>query len=173
MSSSMCIGNWKRAYISVRHLVEYHNSSYISEKSGHHPQISYNVPQIPLSDYIEGILSKSLTDNTFQWSGNATSMTQFQSGLTNSNDSFSNMFSSSSTKSGLRDFLEPINKLHELEAITTLEKMQILAIIDLLNEVSNPQTASVYENLDESGRRYCLIFVIFMYDSWKSYRRFI
>lgn len=147
-------GNWKRAYISVRHLVEYHNSSYISEKSGHHPQISYNVPQIPLSDYIEGILSKSLTDNTFQWSGNATSMTQFQSGLTNSNDSFSNMFSSSSTKSGLRDFLEPINKLHELEAITTLEKMQILAIIDLLNEVSNPQTASVYENLDESGRRF-------------------
>ena len=141
--------------------------------------ISDIVPQIPLSDYIEGILSKSSTENTFQWSGNATLMTsssQFQSGLTQfaynlAPDASSNMFSLSSTKSGLRDFLEPINKLHELAAITATEKMQILAIIDLLNEVSNPQTASIYENLDEPGRRYCLIFVIFMYDSWKSYRR--
>ncbi|XWS46253.1 hypothetical protein CRYUN_Cryun14cG0048700 [Craigia yunnanensis] len=155
-------GNWKRAYISVRHLVEYLNSSYISEKRGHHPKISDIVPQIPLSDYIEGILSKSSTENTFQWSGNATLMTsssQFQSGLTQfaynlAPDASSNMFSLSSTKSGLRDFLEPINKLHELAAITATEKMQILAIIDLLNEVSNPQTASIYENLDEPGRRF-------------------
>ncbi|KAK6239684.1 hypothetical protein QUC31_005153 [Theobroma cacao] len=155
-------GNWKRAYISVRHLVEYLNSSYISEKIYHHPKRSDIVPQIPLSNYIEGILSNSSTENAFRWSGNATSMAsslQFQSGLTQfaynlAPDASSNMFSLSSSKSGLRDFLEPINKLHELAAITAAEKMQILAIIDLLNEVSNPQSASVYENLDEPGRRF-------------------
>ncbi|PPD89135.1 hypothetical protein GOBAR_DD13933 [Gossypium barbadense] len=155
-------GNRKRAYISVKHLVEYLNSSHISEKRGHHPKISDIVPQMPLSDYIEGILSKSSTGNAFQWNENATSMTlssQFQSGLVPFAYNFepnasSNAFSSSSTKSGLIDFLEPINKLHELAAITATEKMQILAIVDLLNEVSNPQSASVYENLDEPGRRF-------------------
>ncbi|XVF33142.1 hypothetical protein REPUB_Repub17cG0142900 [Reevesia pubescens] len=155
-------GNWKRAYISVRHLVEYLNSSYISEKRGHHPKISDIVPQMPLSDYIEGTLSKSSTESVFQQSGNAylmTSSSQFQSGLSQfaynlAPDASSNTFSLSSTKSGLRDFLEPINKLHELAAITATEKMQIIAIIDLLNEVSNPQSACVYENLDEPGRRF-------------------
>ncbi|KAB2056480.1 hypothetical protein ES319_A11G105200v1 [Gossypium barbadense] len=155
-------GNWKRAYISVKHLVEYLNSSHISEKRGYHPKISDIVPQMPLSDYIEGILSKSSTVNAFQWNENATSMTsssQFQSGLfpfayNFQSNASSNAFSSSSTKSGLVDFLEPINKLHELAAITATEKMQILAIVDLLNEVSNPQSASVYENLDEPGRRF-------------------
>lgn len=161
MSSSMCLGNLKRAYISVKHLVEYLNSSHISEKRGHHPKISDIVPQMPLSDYIEGILSKSSTGNAFQWNENATSMTsssQFQSGLVPFAYNFepnasSNAFSSSSIKSGLVDFLEPINKLHELAAITATEKMQILAIVDILNEVNNPQSASVYENLDEPGRR--------------------
>ncbi|KAK9035763.1 hypothetical protein V6N11_077793 [Hibiscus sabdariffa] len=155
-------GNWKRAYISMKHLVEYLNSTHISEQRGHHPKIGDIVPQIPLSDYIEGVLSKSSTGNTLQWSENAsliTSSSQFQSGLMQFAYDFtpnasSNMFSSSSTKSGLRDFIEPINKLHELAAITSTEKMQILAIIDLLNEVSNPQSASVYENLDELGRRF-------------------
>ncbi|XVE77297.1 hypothetical protein DITRI_Ditri13aG0051100 [Diplodiscus trichospermus] len=155
-------GNWKRAYISVRHLVEYLNSSYILKKRDHNPKISDIVPQMPLSDYIGGILSKSSTQNTFQWSENATLMTsssQFQSGFTqfaynSAPDASSNMFSLSSTESGLRDFIEPINRLHELAAITTTEKMQTLAIIDILNEVSNPQSASAYEILDEPGRRF-------------------
>ncbi|XP_022770599.1 uncharacterized protein LOC111313959 isoform X2 [Durio zibethinus] len=160
--ANIYIGNWKRAFISVRHLVEYLNSRYISEKRGCHPKNSNIIPQMPLSNYVEVTLSKSSTENTFQWGGNATFMTsssQFQSGMMQfaydlAPEAPSNMVSLSSTKSGLRDFLEPINKLHELAAITATEKMQILAIIDFLNEVSNLQSASMYEHLDESGRRF-------------------
>ncbi|OMO64215.1 hypothetical protein CCACVL1_21938 [Corchorus capsularis] len=155
-------GNWKRAYISMRHLVEYLNASCDSEKRGHHPKLSNILPQIPLSNYVEGVLSKSSTENSFQWGGNATLITpslQFESGLTKSSfnlasDASSKIFSLPSTKSGLSDFLEPINKLHKWAMITTSEKMQILAIIDLLNEVNNLQSASAYENLDEPGRRF-------------------
>ncbi|KAK9279962.1 hypothetical protein L1049_013646 [Liquidambar formosana] len=158
---NICSGNWKRAYVAVRHLVEFLTSNYASEKTHSSAKSSHIVPQIQLSYYFEGHLSESSTDKKFEWSGDTTlftSSSQFQSGLTqfgyNAESDASNMFTSSSAKSELSGFAEPLEKLYNLAAINNIEKMQILAIIDLLNEVSSPHSASAYESLDQPGRRF-------------------
>lgn len=120
-----------------------------------------SVPQILLSNYYEGLLSKGTTGSEIQWSGDNTSMPsssqlnrgfgQFAYNL--ERDAASHMFDSSSPNSELGGFIDSLEKSYGLAAILNIEKMDILAVIDLLKEVSNTNTASAYENLDEPGRR--------------------
>ncbi|KAJ0110941.1 hypothetical protein Patl1_00628 [Pistacia atlantica] len=156
-------GNWKRAYVSLRHLVEYLTSNNVSETIYPSTKSGHIVPQILLSNYFEGFLSKGSANSEFKWSGVDTSMTsssQFNGGITQfaynfaSVDASTYMVNSSSPKSELGGFVESLENLNGLPAITTIEKMEILAVIDLLKEVSNMQSASAYENLDEFGRRF-------------------
>ncbi|XP_034708565.1 uncharacterized protein LOC117931671 isoform X3 [Vitis riparia] len=155
-------GNWKRAYIALQHLVECLTSTHAPERRHSTAKSSHIIPQIHLSNYFEGHLSKASTDKGFQWSREdtlVTSSAQFQRGpiqfsYNSESDAPRNMFSSSSTKSELSRFVEPLEKFYELAAITSSEKMQILAIIDLLNEVNNPHAASAYGSLDEPGQRF-------------------
>lgn len=115
-----------------------------------------------MSNYLEGCLSSSPSNKTFQWGGDAaliTSSSQLQQGLTQfasswGSDGSSTSFTSPSTNSKLSGLGEPLEKLYDLGAISNSEKMKLLAIIDLLHEVSNPHSASAYESLDEPGRRY-------------------
>ncbi|KAL5859510.1 hypothetical protein ACOSQ4_000806 [Xanthoceras sorbifolium] len=155
-------GNWKRAYVSVRHLVEYLTSNNLSEKRDCYAKSSHIVPQILLSNYFEGLLLKGSTDNGFQWSGVntlTTSSSQFNRGSIqfshNLESDVSNyMLSSSSPKSEVSGFVESIENFSKLATISNTEKMEILAVVDLLNELINMQSASAYENLDEPGRRF-------------------
>ena len=155
----MCLGNWKRAYMAVRHLVEFLSSNYGSKMETISAKSSVTIPQILLSNYFEGIFLRNSTDKGFQWSGDLiTTSSQFQSStnqfaFNSESIASNNIFTSSSTKSELSGFVKPLENLYELAAINNKEKMQILAIIDLLGEVSNPH-ASTYESLDEPGRRY-------------------
>lgn len=158
---NICSGNWKRAYLSVRHLVEFLTSYYASEKRFSFAKSSHIVPQIHFLDYFEGHLSECSTDKGFEWSGDATLFTlssQYQRGLTqfayNSKSDASDMFIPSSEKSELSGFVEPLEKLYDLAAITNTEKTQILAIIDLLSEVRSTHSVSAYESLDTPGRRF-------------------
>ncbi|BBG97665.1 transducin family protein / WD-40 repeat family protein [Prunus dulcis] len=108
------------------------------------------------------IYSVYSNDRGFQWSGDAslvTSSSQFQRNLdqfTYSLDSYasSNQLNSSSTKTELSDFVEPFEKLYKSAAISDMEKIQILSIIDLLIEMTNSHSGSAYESLDEPGRRF-------------------
>ncbi|PRQ58513.1 putative transcription factor WD40-like family [Rosa chinensis] len=150
-------GNWKRAYIALRHLNDF-LSSESSSGSKHYPsKSSIFVPQILLSTFLDGIISIDSNDKGFQWSGDAvTSSSQLQrdSGqFTYDSYASNNLFSSSSTKYGLVDFVEHLEK-YELAAITNIERMQILAIFDLLNEMTNSNSGSAYESLDEPGQRF-------------------
>lgn len=153
----MCLGNWKRAYLAVRHLVEVIGRA--SQNRCSTVNSSHIVPQIPLSNYFEGLLTKSLPDKGFNWGGNGaltTSSSQFQIGSSQlaynlTSDSFGKTFVSSSAKSELNAFIEPLEKFYDLAAITTGEKTQILAVIDLLGEITNPHSA--YGSLDEPGQR--------------------
>nr|XP_015888746.2 uncharacterized protein LOC107423659 isoform X2 [Ziziphus jujuba var. spinosa] len=154
---NMYAGNWKRAYMAVKHLVEW-----LTDKRSKPAKSCHIVPQIPLSSYFEGFIPNSLPDKGFHWSGDAslsTSSFQTQRGLSPfayglDSGPPNNLLISSSTKPELSSFMEPLENFHELAAITKAEKTQILAIIDLLNEVANPHSASVYESLDESGKRF-------------------
>ncbi|XP_059651214.1 uncharacterized protein LOC132298889 [Cornus florida] len=156
---NICSGYWKRAYVALQHLVEYLTSSnafvkrYRSASSGH------IISPVHLSNYLEGFLSTSSSDKAFQWGEDASlisSSSQLQKGSTHSAYSWGsdNAFTSSSTKSELQDFVEPIEKLYDFAAITNTEKMQVLAVIDLLHDISNPHSTSVYGSLDEPGRRF-------------------
>lgn len=155
--SLMCLGNWKRAYSALRHLIEC--LTHASEKKRGTVNFSYIVPQIPLSNYFEGLLQKSLPDKGFHWGGKAalnTSTSQFQMGISQfaynfDSNSSNNLFTSSSTRSELIAFIEPLENFYELASITNVEKTQILAVIDLLGEMTNPNSA--YGSLDEPGQR--------------------
>eukprot|EP00257_Ricinus_communis_P018591 XP_015577351.1 uncharacterized protein LOC8263496 [Ricinus communis] len=147
-------GNWKCAYAAVRHLAEYLTSGYASERRCSSGKNSFIAPQIHLSSYFEGLLSRDSTVKEFKWRADVNlpaSSSQFFVHGTNF-DASNNIFPSSTTASELHGFVEPVEKMYDLAALTNVEKLQILAIIDLLTEIQ--QSASAYENLDEPGRRF-------------------
>ncbi|VVB03520.1 unnamed protein product [Arabis nemorensis] len=156
-------GNWKRASAALRHLAEYITSSDASEKD--YAVKSDLYPDILLSKYYEGSLSNGPNLKAFQWGGASGSMlqnSQFQAGLqSNFNmDSYSANSSHSSPATDLEfsGFCEQLKKLSDGGNISRIEKMQYFAIVDLLCEISNPHSTSVYASLDEAGRRFWVTF---------------
>lgn len=153
----MSPGNWKRAYVALRHLVKHLASSNMSEEQT--KMSSDVISSVPLSDYLEGLLSSHSSNKLFQWSGDSASVTsssELQNGLSQytSNWGYDASNTSPLSRSEFSDFTEAIERLYESSSITKIEKMQALAIIDLLQEVSNPHSTSAYGSLDEPGRRY-------------------
>jgi len=151
----MFSGNWKRAYVAVRHLVECLTSTYDPKKR--HISKRIGLPNIVLSNYLEGCISKVSQGKGFQWGGDSASISQAQSSLFqfpyHSGSSAENE-SIFSTKSELNGFIESLEKFPDLPLLIDIEKTQILAIIDLLSEVSSAHSSSAYQSLDEPGRRY-------------------
>lgn len=150
----MSLGNWKRAFIALRHLVKNLASSNLS-KQGHGAKMPSNiVSPVPLSDYLEGLVAPSSSDKLFQWSSS-----QLQTGLLHfapiggGYDAPNTALTSSSSRSEFDDFIEALERLYSYTHITKVEKMQALALIDLLQEVGNPNSSSAYGSLDGPGRR--------------------
>ncbi|XP_031374967.1 uncharacterized protein LOC116189446 isoform X2 [Punica granatum] len=155
------LGNWRRAYIALQHLVQH-----LSDAPGKrytHSDCGNTIPQIVLLSYLKGAPQEGSTNKGFQWDGGALSINsslQFQVGSIKSASEMwsygsSNVFASSSSStnefSGLAESLE---KYAGAAAISDKERREILAANDLLNEISNSQSSSVYEGLDEPGKRF-------------------
>ncbi|KAL3517308.1 hypothetical protein ACH5RR_024210 [Cinchona calisaya] len=155
-------GNWKRAYVTLQHVAENITSAKIYGKRYCFGKDSHVISQVPLSNYLEGLFSSSSGDKSFQWdraTDGIVSSTQFQNGAFTFPSSWdysatSNALPSSSTRSEPTDFVDVLGKLYDSASITNTEKMQMHAIIDILQEVGSPHTASVYGSLDETGRRF-------------------
>ncbi|CAN8284476.1 unnamed protein product [Cochlearia groenlandica] len=152
-------GNWKRARTALRHLAEYITSSDASVKDFAVKSDLY--PDILLSEYYEGSLSNGPNLKDFQWGGTPSSMlqnSQFQVGLQSNfgMDSYSPNSSCSSPATDLEfsGFCEQLKKLSDGGNISRIEKIQYFAIVDLLCEISNLHSTSVYASLDEAGRRF-------------------
>lgn len=152
-------GNWKRAYVAVKHFVE----CLISNNDPKKRQITKKngLPSIILSHYLEGRLSKGSQDKGFNWSGDVASINSFsqtQSSLIqfpyHSDSSAENKSSSTSTRSELNGFIEYLENFPDVSHLINIERTEILSIIDLLSEVSNPDSSSAYQSLDEPGRRF-------------------
>ncbi|CDP08656.1 unnamed protein product [Coffea canephora] len=153
-------GNWKRAYVTLQYVLEniasakIHGKMYCLGKGGH------VVSQVPLSNYLEGLPFSSSGDKSFQQNGAADSIassSQFQKGAFAFGSSWAqsaNALPSFSVRSEPTDFVDVLGKLYESAGITNTEKMQMHAIIDILQEVINHHTVSVYGSLDEPGRRF-------------------
>ncbi|KAL8160052.1 hypothetical protein V2J09_001589 [Rumex salicifolius] len=147
-------GNWKRACATINHVVESLASSLQNEQkteSAHPPSI---ITQVKLSNYFEGLSSTSKINKGYRWIEDAsfnTTSSHLDGGYLYS---AKGSCSSASSSSELNDFLQILDKSHYLLAITDKERMQTCSIVDLLKEISNLQSASVYEGLDDPGRRF-------------------
>lgn len=157
---NICSGNWKRAQVAVQNLVDYYTSRRVSSKICCLAKSGHVTPLVQLSDYLNGSLSSSSSNKAFQWRGDAMSITpslQLQHDLSHSATSWEFNVSdasliSPSTRSDLGGFPEPIDRLYDLGFLSIIEKVQMHAIIDLLQEISN--SSSAYGSLDKSGRRF-------------------
>ncbi|RZC84702.1 hypothetical protein C5167_047491 [Papaver somniferum] len=150
-------GNLKRAFVAVSHLVGY--LSAVTNESGYNSsRLSHVVPQIPLSEYFEDSVSTSnASDKGLQWGMNTSfqsSSTQSIGGYSLDSNASSNLLGGTSRKSEITGFIESLEKIPEIAAIINMEKSEILAIIDLLGEVSDPSRSSAYASLDEPARRF-------------------
>lgn len=173
----MYSGNWKRASAALRHLAENITSGDASVKD--HGVKSDLCQDILLSKYYEGSVSNGPNRKDFHWGGTSGSMlqnSQFQAGLQSnfSMDSYSPNGSHSSPATDLEftGFCKQLEKLSDEGNISRTEKIQYFAIVDLLREIGNPHSTSVYASLDEAGRRYAnsVIFLILIdYGPLKKY----
>ncbi|KAH6791585.1 hypothetical protein C2S52_002062 [Perilla frutescens var. hirtella] len=148
--NNLCSGNWKRAFIALRHLA----SSSLSEQGHGAKMPSSLVSPVPLSDYLEGLLPLNSSDKLFQWSSS-----QLQTGLFNfapgeGYDAPNTSLTSSLSRSEFDDFIESLERFYSHTRINIVEKMQTLALIDVLREVGNANSTSAYGSLDEPGRRF-------------------
>jgi hypothetical protein len=94
-------------------------------------------------------MPKSSQDKGFNWSGDVASITSYHSDYSSENKR-----SSTTTSSELNGFIESLENFPNLPHLINIERAEILSIIDLLREVSNPDSSSAYQSLDEPGRRY-------------------
>ncbi|XP_047315657.1 uncharacterized protein LOC124919462 [Impatiens glandulifera] len=155
---NMYSGHWKRACVALQHLIQ-NCGSYNSYTNGNNCAKSRPViPSVHLSTYLEGgAQSTSLTFMPFQSNENASAVkppVQIPGGLSHSWGIDTKLTSSlPSTKFDLSSCAETIEKQNFAD-LTFSEKIQTLSIVDLLREVSNPHAPSVYDSLDEPGRRF-------------------
>ncbi|KAK9144034.1 hypothetical protein Syun_013434 [Stephania yunnanensis] len=155
-------GNWRRACAAVQHLVEYLNSNpHVSCDEGRtHNHI---IPQIPLSMLFDELSSTELGDKVLQWGQDVTSGSSAEVSQTNSILSFgynseanlsTSIYNSTSIKSEISGFSETLEKYHGISGTTSMERTQILAIIDILDEITDSRRHSVYESFDAPGQRF-------------------
>ncbi|KAF3659150.1 putative dof zinc finger protein DOF2.5-like [Capsicum annuum] len=140
-------GNWKRSYVALQFLNKHVTSTKLFEKiCSRHAFSGLRFP-ISLSNYLEGNVSFSSGEKSFQWGGPSDS-SSWGYGASD------NAFSKSSARSEITDFIEAFDKLQNFATISATEMMQIRAAIHLLDEVSNMQSTSAYNSLDGPGRRF-------------------
>lgn len=152
----MSVGNWGRAFVALRHLLQNLGSSNNSAAGYIHTTHRSMISPIPLSNYLEGLKLPSSSEKLFQWSSSLVETGSSPFVSTEGRDAQNTVFSS---RSEFTDFTEAVQRLHDSTYITKVEKMQTLALIDLLQEISNPHSISAYGSLDEPGRRYFSILV--------------
>lgn len=157
----MALGNWKRAFTVLRHLVKHLDSSISSDQDHGAKMPSSIVSPVPLSDYLEGILPLNSSDKSFQWSSSQLQTSLFDFTPGDRYDAPSSALTSSSSRSEFDNFIDTLERLYSLNCINKVEKMQALALVDLLREIGDANVSSAYKSLDEPGRRQ--VWVSFIY----------
>ncbi|PKA53341.1 hypothetical protein AXF42_Ash010071 [Apostasia shenzhenica] len=155
-------GNWKRAFVVVKHLADSLKSSEASTttskcfNSGMH----HNIPYICLSQYLEGTPPAYPVKNILQW-GQETSFgsytfqkSAFQNGEENFKSEACQEFPWTTRTSEIKEFIDTLEKSYGLLALANIDSIEIMTILDILVEISDTSHNSLYETLDEPGRRF-------------------
>ncbi|XP_062213038.1 uncharacterized protein LOC133913785 [Phragmites australis] len=152
-------GEWKRANAALQHLVQ---SMKASETSKVMPECSsyrkscHSIPELPLSKYFAATTSNDISNKGFLW-GEDRSNTTFN--LLAPPNSFLYMdgnlgINTTSSASKQSEITELLDKNFNMYAISDTERTQILAISDLMGEITDQSRSSPYKSLDEAGRRF-------------------
>lgn len=152
----LCTGEWKRADGVLQHLVQSMKTN-ITLGTMLNCSLcgkpSQNIPDIPLTQYFTDTPSSDISSKGLLWGDNTSAFN-----LLSPSNSFSytasdlgiNTTTRASQKSEINQLLD---KNFGMLAMSDSEIMQILALSDLLAEITDQNRASPYKNLDEAGRR--------------------
>ncbi|KAF6145858.1 hypothetical protein GIB67_028853, partial [Kingdonia uniflora] len=106
--------------------------------------------KISVLDWVVGVPWESeLLDSTAEESWEESSSGDDANGFNSESNASNPVFPENSEISG---FIKTLENFPDIEAISYTEKIQILAVIDLLAEISDLCSASPYASLDEPGR---------------------
>ncbi|KAI4369823.1 hypothetical protein MLD38_018227 [Melastoma candidum] len=148
---SIYSGRWKRAHTALQHLLAHISSCRKADMS----QKCFDIiPQVGLSSYLEG--DEIASSKTFGWSSYAHSnldMVSLEKEKREA-DTPSHSYASQPFQAGLNSIISSLQSSHWGITFSEKEKIEILAIIDLLGEISDSHSASVYKSLDDPGRRF-------------------
>ncbi|KAL0913039.1 hypothetical protein M5K25_016469 [Dendrobium thyrsiflorum] len=156
-------GNWKRAYIVLKHLVDSlspldASTTVVERCSSEKP---CHIPQISLSRYLDGTPPEEPGSNTVQWGEGSTFVSAtfeknvFQFGKDTLKPTIYNDIPVlNGLKSEIMRFIDTLEKSPTLAALTNMERIHILTVLDILLELSDTSYASLYDSLDEPGRRF-------------------
>ncbi|KAK8452923.1 hypothetical protein SEVIR_5G198200v4 [Setaria viridis] len=152
-------GEWKRVNAALQHLIQ---SMKASEASKVVPKCSscrkscHSIPELPLSEYFVATTSNNISNKDFLW-GDDRSNTTFN--LLSPSNSFlyvdGNLGTNTTTSvSQNSEIVELLDKNFSIYGISDTERTQILAISDLMVEITDQSRSSPYKSLDEAGRRF-------------------
>ncbi|XP_015699102.1 uncharacterized protein LOC102707069 [Oryza brachyantha] len=156
---SLYSGQWKRANAVLQHLVQSMKAKEITNimlECSLCSKPCRNIPEYPLSENFTDIASNDMSNRQLLWGDNKHS-TAFS--LLSPSNSYPQMEVglSINNTTGTSQSSE-LNKLLatnvSLSAISDMERIQILAIYDLLGKITDQSHASPYKSLDEAGRRF-------------------
>uniref|UniRef100_A0A0D9V1Y4 RAVE complex protein Rav1 C-terminal domain-containing protein n=1 Tax=Leersia perrieri TaxID=77586 RepID=A0A0D9V1Y4_9ORYZ len=156
---SLYSGRWKQANTVLQHLVqsmkanELSNSMWECSLCG---KSCDNIPECPLSENFTDMLSNDTSARGLHWGGSQGS-TAFS--LLSSPNSYPQMendlgINTTTSTSQSSDINKLLSKNVSIPAISDMERIQILAISDLLGKITDQSNASPYKSLDEAGRRF-------------------
>ena len=143
-------------YTTVRHLVECLNSGvYTSASSGHF------LLDFDSSKYLGQTFSAAAKAKGFQWGHDVSeeaSNIQDLKQIPSYSMQMLSSYKSSSTSQGaeLTGFIDTLQKLTAVVTRMNINITELLAVVDLLGEIVDPQNAYVFESLDGPGRRYSI-----------------
>ncbi|KAG8051653.1 hypothetical protein GUJ93_ZPchr0001g33135 [Zizania palustris] len=156
---SLYSGQWKRANAILLHLVQ-------SMKANEKPNVMLecslcgkscqNIPECPLSEYFADMASNDISNKGLLWGDNQHS-TAFN--LLSPSNSYPGMeFDLRINTTTRTSQSSEINKLFaknvSISSISDIERIQILAISDILGKITDQSNTSPYKSLDEAGRRF-------------------
>jgi hypothetical protein len=133
-------------------LVDGSRITYKSDDSFAEPFLS--IPQMHLSQFLQLGFSKENYDRELQWGVGTDDTISSTNGWTQSSLSHESGASSDTlSKSEVEGFVTALERCPRVPGITDGERIQLLALLDILAEMSSPYEASQYENLDDPARR--------------------
>ncbi|GJM94179.1 hypothetical protein PR202_ga10801 [Eleusine coracana subsp. coracana] len=151
-------GQWKRVNDALQHLVQSMkvSGSNVMAKCNSCHKAWRNVPGLPLSKFFVETVSSDFSNKGFLW-GEDRSNTAFN--MLSPANSFTHVdgtlsIGTTTNASQKSEIDQMFDKNFSIDAIRDTDKTQMLAVSDLMGDITDLRRSSPYKSLDEAGRRF-------------------